>query len=58
MKCECCDNNPAKGGKPVYRVNLKGEIGIWRCWECLTLEQRAQVHPEVKELNVIIGGSL
>ena len=39
---------------PLYRVNLKGEDGVWRCWVCLTPEQRKNVDPEVKRICEIL----
>lgn len=36
--CEVCGNSPMEGGYPTFRVNPKGETGIFRCRKCLDPE--------------------
>lgn len=54
MKCEGCGKSPP--AVSVFRVNPKGEEGIWRCAACLTPDQRANIDPEVFSLVQIIEG--
>lgn len=57
MKCEICKLGPPEQAMAVYRVNPIGELpGIFRCHMCLTPEQRAKIHPEVREIVGILEG--
>lgn len=57
MNCEICHKEPQKDGIAIFRVNPLGEIGIWRCWQCLTPEQRGEVDPETKRITDVIQGT-
>lgn len=54
MKCEICGKGPAVESVTVYRVNPKGQRGVWRCWQHLSDPQKSDVDPEVKQITAII----
>jgi hypothetical protein len=56
MKCEICGLDPSTSNLPIFRTNPLGEIGIWRCWEHLSPDQKTDVDPGVKEITSIIEG--
>jgi len=45
MECEICKRKPSDGVS-LFRQNPKGEIGIWRCYECNT----ETISPDVLEI--------
>ena len=53
MKCEICRLGPADG-LSVYRVNPKGQEGIWRCKP--HLGSSAPIAPEVAAIAEAIEG--
>lgn len=44
MQCEICGKSPSDGKTAIFRINSKGEDGIWRCEEHL---KEHKVDPEV-----------
>ena len=54
MKCEIEGCLAAKAGLTLWRVNPKGQPGIWRCSKHLTLDQRRALDPELVRLTSII----
>ena len=59
MKCEVCGKRAPEDNATLFRVNPIGEIGIWRCWKCMTLEQQCAIDPETKHIvTVISAGSV
>jgi Zn-finger protein len=54
MKCEICGKTPFQD-VVLHRVNPFGVKGVWRCYNCLTPEQKQQVDPETKRLADIIA---
>lgn len=55
MKCEICERGTADG-VTLCRVNEKGVPGIWRCWDDMTAQQRADTDPEIMEIIEAIEG--
>ncbi len=53
MNCEICNKGPREG-VTVYRVNPKGQQGIWRCPAHLTSEQADGIHPETIQVVRLI----
>jgi len=49
MMCEVCHRGPTQG-VTLYRVNLTGEWGRWRCYDHMDKLQRNSVDPEVREI--------
>ena len=52
MKCEVCGLGPVEG-VTVYRQNVRGEVGRWRCRE----HNDVAVEPEVERLVSVIEGT-
>jgi hypothetical protein len=56
-KCCFCERGP-QDGVTVYRVNAKGEAGIWACREHRQQADAPPTDPEVQRLvNAIEGAS-
>lgn len=56
MKCEVCGRGPVMDCVSIFRVNPTGEVGIWRCWQCMTEEQRKQHQDTADIMKTIRGG--
>lgn len=56
MKCEICNHDPATGdGHAIHRVNPLGELPArWRCFGCMTPEQKSTLDTECKAITDII----
>ncbi len=55
MKCEICNKTPIKDGIHLHRVNETGIIGVWRCSNCMTKEQKKEIDPIVQDIINIIS---
>ena len=52
MECIYCGKGIETG--PLYRLNPKGEEGIWAHYDCMAPGEKTKVLPETKELVDII----
>ena len=52
MECEICHRHPIRDAIALYRVNAKGQPGIWRCEE--HLEPATYIDPIVQDITHII----
>jgi len=49
MKCETCHRSPLDADSPtIYRINILGVAGIWRCEK--HLPKGFVIDPELKEV--------
>lgn len=55
MQCEVCKRTPQMDACSLYRVNEKGVKGIWRCFRCLTPEQKKNLDPEILRIEHILS---
>lgn len=51
-----CERHPDQGDA-IYRINPPGEAFRGRCWEHLTVEQRAEHGEDLQQLCQIIQGA-
>jgi hypothetical protein len=57
MNCDICGLGSADG-KTLFRVNVFGKKGIWRCYEHLTAKQSGAIDPEICRLVWAIDPTL
>lgn len=55
MKFACVDCPPERQHDAVFRVNPKGQPGIWACKE--HTRKRAEIDPEVEDIADILTRS-
>lgn len=54
MRCFLCKvKGPPEGTETMFRVNEKGQPGVWACGECIK-KTDATVDPEVKRITQIL----
>lgn len=58
MKCEVCQRTPQDDSASIYRVNELGVVGIWRCFRCLTPEQKKKLDPEILRIEKALNPHL
>jgi hypothetical protein len=57
MKCVICKRGPLQG-VTVFRINAKGQPGLWACKKHIGQTDAPPIDPVVDEIVSIIGRSL